>query len=201
MIIQCMEKISDTDFVAVRFGNVLGSNGSVIPLFERQIEAGGPVRVTHKDVTRFFMTIPEAAQLVIQAACYANGGEIFVLDMGSPVKIYDLAENLIRLSGYTPGVDIKIEIVGLRPGEKLYEELLMDQEGLEGTKHSKIFVGRPMTMEMPVLEDKLKLLKQAVDSKDNEKIRDIMEEVVPTYIRDNVKFNSAYQKSKETANI
>ncbi len=201
MIVQCMEKISETDFVAVRFGNVLGSNGSVIPLFERQIAEGGPVRVTHKDVTRFFMTIPEAAQLVIQAACYAKGGEIFVLDMGKPVKIYDLAENLIRLSGYTPNVDIKIEIIGLRPGEKLYEELLMDQEGLEGTKHSKIFVGRPMTIEMPILEEKLKLLKQAVDSQDNEKIRDIMEEVVPTYIRDNVKFNKEHLKSNETANV
>lgn len=201
MIIQCMEKVSETDFVAVRFGNVLGSNGSVIPLFERQISHGGPVRVTHRDVTRFFMTIPEAAQLVIQAACYANGGEIFVLDMGKPVKIYDLAENLIRLSGHTPGVDIKIEIIGLRPGEKLYEELLMDQEGLESTKHSKIFVGRPMTIEMAELEEKLKLLKEAVDSQDNEKIRDIMEEVVPTYIRDNVKFNKAHLKSKDTANV
>lgn len=201
MIIQCMEKVSETDFVAVRFGNVLGSNGSVIPLFERQISEGGPVKVTHRDVTRFFMTIPEAAQLVIQAACYAKGGEIFVLDMGKPVKIYDLAENLIRLSGYTPGVDIKIEIVGLRPGEKLYEELLMDQEGLESTKHNKIFVGRPMTIEMTELEEKLTLLKEAVDSQDNERIRDIMEEVVPTYIRDNVKFNKAYQKSKDTANV
>ncbi len=201
MIIQCMEKVSETDFVAVRFGNVLGSNGSVIPLFERQISHGGPVRVTHRDVTRFFMTIPEAAQLVIQAACYANGGEIFVLDMGKPVKIYDLAENLIRLSGHTPGVDIKIEIIGLRPGEKLYEELLMDQEGLESTKHNKIFVGRPMTIEMAELEEKLKFLKEAVDSQDNEKIRDIMEEVVPTYIRDNVKFNKAHLKSKDTANV
>lgn len=201
MIVQCMENISKTDFVAVRFGNVLGSNGSVIPLFERQIAQGGPVRVTHKDVTRFFMTIPEAAQLVIQAACYAKGGEIFVLDMGKPVKIYDLAENIIRLSGHTPNVDIKIEIVGLRPGEKLYEELLMDQEGLESTKHNKIFVGRPMTIEMSTLEEKLKLLKEAVDSQDNEKIRDIMEEVVPTYIRDNEKFNKAHLKSNEPANV
>jgi len=197
MIIQCMEKVSSTEFVAVRFGNVLGSNGSVVPLFERQIAKGGPVRVTHRDVTRFFMTIPEAAQLVIQAACYANGGEIFVLDMGKPVKIYDLAENLIRLSGHTPGVDIKIEIVGLRPGEKLYEELLMDQEGLESTKHSKIFVGRPLSIEMPVLQEKLNALSEAVDSQDNEKIRDIMEQVVPTYIRDNAKFNAAHQKLNE----
>ncbi len=201
MVIQCMEKVSRTDFVAVRFGNVLGSNGSVIPLFERQIAQGGPVRVTHKDVTRFFMTIPEAAQLVIQAACYAKGGEIFVLDMGQPVKIYDLAENLIRLSGHTPGVDIKIEIIGLRPGEKLYEELLMDQEGLEGTKHNKIFVGRPMTVEMNVLEKNLALLKKAVDSKDNDKIRSIMEEVVPTYIRDNESFNRRHQEKKEAVKI
>ena len=142
MIIQCFEKISDTDFVAVRFGNVLGSNGSVIPLFKRQIERGGPVTVTHKDVIRFFMTIPEAAQLVIQAACYANGGEIFILDMGKPVKIYNLAENIIKLSGYTPGVDIKIEVVGLRPGEKLYEELLMNSDSLKNTEHKKIFVAR-----------------------------------------------------------
>ncbi len=201
MIVQCMERISKTDFVAVRFGNVLGSNGSVIPLFKRQIAEGGPVKVTHRDVTRFFMTIPEAAQLVIQAACYAKGGEIFVLDMGKPVRIYDLAENIIRLSGYTPNVDIKIEIVGLRPGEKLYEELLMAEEGLEKTQHSKIFVGRPYVMEMDALEEKLVLLCSAVDSKDNEKIRDIMEEVVPTYIRDNEKFNSDYQNQRETAKI
>lgn len=201
MIVQYMEKISKTDFVAVRFGNVLGSNGSVIPLFERQISQGGPVRVTHKDVTRFFMTIPEAAQLVIQAACYAKGGEIFVLDMGKPVRIYDLAENLIRLSGYTPGVDIKIEIIGLRPGEKLYEELLMAEEGLESTAHSKIFVGKPCDIDMQTLEEKLSLLNIAVNSHDNEKIRDIMEEVVPTYIRDNEKFNSDYQNSRETANV
>lgn len=201
MIVQYMEKISKTDFVAVRFGNVLGSNGSVIPLFERQISQGGPVRVTHKDVTRFFMTIPEAAQLVIQAACYAKGGEIFVLDMGKPVRIYDLAENLIRLSGYTPGVDIKIEVIGLRPGEKLYEELLMAEEGLESTAHSKIFVGKPCDIDMQTLEEKLSLLDIAVNSHDNEKIRDIMEEVVPTYIRDNEKFNSDYQHSKETANV
>ncbi len=201
MIVQCMERISKTDFVAVRFGNVLGSNGSVIPLFKRQIAEGGPVKVTHRDVTRFFMTIPEAAQLVIQAACYAKGGEIFVLDMGKPVRIYDLAENIIRLSGYTPNVDIKIEIVGLRPGEKLYEELLMAEEGLEKTQHSKIFVGRPYVMEMDALEEKLVLLRSAVDSKDNEKIRDIMEEVVPTYIRDNEKFNSDYQNQRETAKI
>ena len=196
MIIQCMEKISTTDFVAVRFGNVLGSNGSVIPLFKRQIESGGPVRVTHKDVTRFFMTIPEAAQLVIQAACYAKGGEIFVLDMGSPVKIYDLAENLIRLSGFTPGVDIKIEITGLRPGEKLYEELLMDTEGLEKTGHNKIFVGRPASISPEELKVALGVLEDALKNGDDNAVRDAFEKTVPTYIRDNVAFNKAYEKVK-----
>ena len=196
MIIQCMERVSETDFVAVRFGNVLGSNGSVIPLFKRQIENGGPVRVTHKDVTRFFMTIPEAAQLVIQAACYAKGGEIFVLDMGSPVKIYDLAENLIRLSGHTPGVDIKIEITGLRPGEKLYEELLMDTEGLEKTGHNKIFVGRPASIAPQQLNEALGVLRDAIENGDDNSIRDAFEKTVPTYIRDNVAFNKEYEKIK-----
>jgi len=196
MIIQCMEQISSTDFVAVRFGNVLGSNGSVIPLFKKQIANGGPVKVTHRDVTRFFMTIPEAAQLVIQAACYANGGEIFVLDMGKPVKIYDLAENLIRLSGHTPGDDIKIEIVGLRPGEKLYEELLMDWEGLEKTANSKIFIGRPKSLTLNELDEKLNLLKEAVDAGDDNDLRSVLEQTVPTYIRDNEKFNRESQNAK-----
>ena len=143
MIIQAINKESNTDFVAVRFGNVLGSNGSVVPLFKKQIAKGGPVTLTHKEITRFFMTIPEAAQLVLQAGVYAKGGEIFVLDMGEPVKIYDLAENLIKLSGFEPNKDIKIEVTGLRPGEKLYEELLMDEEGLKNTAHEKIFIGKP----------------------------------------------------------
>ncbi len=189
MIIQCMEQTSQTDFVAVRFGNVLGSNGSVIPLFKKQIEKGGPVRVTHKEITRFFMTIPEAAQLVIQAACYAKGGEIFVLDMGKPVKIYDLAENLIRLSGHTPGEDIKIEIIGLRPGEKLYEELLMDCEGLEKTANSKIFVGHPLSLSVEELEVKLDMLRSVVETSNDEMLRNLLEQIVPTYIKDNEKFN------------
>lgn len=204
MIVQCMENISSTEFVAVRFGNVLGSNGSVIPLFKRQIENGGPVRVTHEDVIRYFMTIPEAAQLVIQAACYAKGGEIFVLDMGKPVRIYDLAENIIRLSGYTPHVDIKIEITGLRPGEKLYEELLMDSEGLEQTAHKKIFIGSPKSVTMDELKEGLNLLKDAIESDDDNKVRDVFEKVVPTYIRDNVTFNEnckkQYDKVKVTVN-
>ncbi len=183
MIVQCMQKISKTEFVAVRFGNVLGSNGSVIPLFKRQIENGGPVTVTHKDITRFFMTIPEAAQLVLQAASYAKGGEIFVLDMGEPVKIYDLARNLIRLSGYRPDIDIKIEFCGLRPGEKLYEELLMDEEGLTETSHNKIFIGKPIDIDMERLDLMLKKLEIVEISDDNEAIKDVVAEVVPTYVR------------------
>ena len=182
MIIQSFNTVSETDFVAVRFGNVLGSNGSVIPLFKRQIERGGPVTVTHKEVTRFFMTIPEAAQLVLQASAYAKGGEIFVLDMGQPVKIYDLAENLVRLSGYRPGVDIEIKVTGLRPGEKLYEELLMNEEGLGKTSHSKIFVGRPTFLNYEELMQKLDILSNALNTFDNSKIVDAIKETVPTYV-------------------
>ena len=183
LIVQAMQKISDTEFVAVRFGNVLGSNGSVIPLFKKQIERGGPVTVTHKDITRFFMTIPEAAQLVLQAASYAGGGEIFVLDMGKPVRIYDLAKNIIRLSGHTPGGDIKIEVTGLRPGEKLFEELLMNEEGLTKTRHEKIFVGVPSDITMQELKPSLDMLKEATDTNDIDKVKDIVEKVVPTYIK------------------
>ena len=183
MIVQAKNKVSKTEYVAVRFGNVLGSNGSVIPLFKKQIERGGPVTVTHKDITRFFMTIPEAVQLILQAVTYAKGGEIFVLDMGEPVKIYDLAVSLIKLLGYEPNVDIPIEITGLRPGEKLYEEILMSEDGLTSTKHDKIFISKPMHMEMTELEEKLNILKELEynEKYSNENIKNVMKEVVTTY--------------------
>lgn len=183
MIVQSMQTVSKTEFVAVRFGNVLNSNGSVVPLFKRQIKNGGPVTVTHPEITRFFMTIPEAAQLVLQAAAFAQGGEIFVLDMGEPVKIYDLAKNLIRLSGLRLGVDINIEITGLRPGEKLYEELLMNEEGLKKTSHDKIFIGTPFFNDINKLKENLALLKSAVASQNNEIVKNAIAQVVPTYIR------------------
>ena len=180
MIIQTMQNCGKTEFAAVRFGNVLGSHGSVIPRFKKQIAEGGPVTVTHPEITRFFMTIPEAAQLVLQAAAYARGGEIFVLDMGSPVKIYDLAQKMIRLSGLKPNEDIEIRFTGLRPGEKLYEELLMNEEGLKKTAHSKIFVGSPIDITLDVLNEKLQKLQNAVPQ-DEETIKRIISEVVPTY--------------------
>ena len=180
MVIQALDKESDTEFIAVRFGNVLGSNGSVIPLFKEQIEKGGPVTVTHEEVTRYFMTIPEAVQLVIQTGSMAKGGEIFVLDMGEPVKIVDLARNLIRLSGFEPDVDIEIKVVGLRPGEKLYEELLLDGEGLEDTCHEKIFVGKPMYTDFKFLQRELEILWETLDKEGGE-IKDYMEKIVPTY--------------------
>jgi len=180
MIIQTMATKSKTEFVAVRFGNVLGSNGSVVPRFKKQIAAGGPVTVTHPEITRFFMTIPEAARLVLQAAVYASGGEIFVLDMGQPVKIYDLAKKIIRLSGYAPEKDIKIEFTGLRPGEKLYEELLMDEEGLRKTAHSKIFIGQPINIDEKELDYKLNLLSEALE-KDDEAVKEALKIAVPTY--------------------
>ena len=191
MIIQTMNERSKTEFVAVRFGNVLGSNGSVIPLFKKQIEEGGPITVTHPEVTRFFMTIPEAVSLVIQAGAMAKGGEIFVLNMGESVKIVDLAKNLIHLSGFEPDVDIKIEFSGLRPGEKLYEELLMDEEGLKQTNHNKIFIGKPIDINIEKLEKDLKLLKLAVDNEEAEAIEYIMKSLVPTFIREDEKYNEA----------
>nr|WP_288248041.1 nucleoside-diphosphate sugar epimerase/dehydratase [uncultured Romboutsia sp.] len=191
MIIQTMNEKSKTEFVAVRFGNVLGSNGSVIPLFKKQIEEGGPITVTHPEVTRFFMTIPEAVSLVIQAGAMAKGGEIFVLNMGESVKIVDLAKNLISLSGFEPDVDIKIEFSGLRPGEKLYEELLMDEEGLKQTNHNKIFIGKPININIEKLEKDLKLLKLAVENEEAEAIEYIMKSLVPTFVREEEKLNEA----------
>ena len=182
IIIQTMDKVSKTEYVAVRFGNVLGSNGSVIPLFKKQIAHGGPVTVTHPDITRFFMTIPEAAQLVMQAGAIAKGGEIFVLDMGEPVKIADLARDLIILSGLQPDIDIKIQYSGLRPGEKLYEELLMDEIALTSTEHKKIFVEKPMDYDMSSLEESLSEF-EGIISKSDEEIFQLMERKVSTYKR------------------
>ena len=183
MIIQAFNQKSKTEFAAVRFGNVLGSNGSVLPLFKKQISAGGPVTVTHKEITRFFMTIPEAVSLVLQAMSYAKGGEIFVLDMGEPVKIYDLAVSLIKLSGLEPNVDIPIEITGLRPGEKLYEELLMSEEGLQTTAHNKIFIGKPSGITYEQMLKKLGKLEEIIQNENISvnKIKDTMKQVVPTY--------------------
>ncbi len=179
MIIQTYNNISETEFVAVRFGNVLGSNGSVIPLFLKQIENGGPVTLTHREITRFFMTIPEAVSLVLTAGMMAKGGEIFVLDMGEPVRIYDLAVNLIKMKGLIPDEDIKIEIVGLRPGEKLYEELLMDEEGLTDTENKLIHIGKPIKLDEKVFLDKLDRL--IAKAEDNLIERTDIKDIVPTY--------------------
>ena len=180
MVIQMMNHRSRTEFVAVRFGNVLGSNGSVIPLFKKQIEEGGPVTVTHPDIIRYFMTIPEAVSLVLQAGAQAKGGEIFVLDMGKPVKILDLALNLIRLSGYRPYEDIDIRFTGLRPGEKLYEELLMSEEGLQSTENELIHIGKPIEFDEERFCQQLKELDE-LSRQDSPKIKEKVMEIVPTY--------------------
>lgn len=180
MVIQMMNHTTETNFVAVRFGNVLGSNGSVIPLFKRQIAAGGPVTVTDPNIIRYFMTIPEAVSLVLQAGAYARGGEIFVLNMGEPVKILDLATNLIKLSGYKPGEDIEIKFTGLRPGEKMYEELLMNEEGLKETANKMIFIGKPIEFDEEEFRRQLDLLEQEAVNEDGDIRKEVMK-IVPTY--------------------
>lgn len=196
MIVQSLDKKSKTNFSAVRFGNVLGSSGSVVPLFKKQIQGGGPVTLTHKDVTRFFMTITEASQLVIQAGAFSKGGEIFILDMGEPVKIYDLAKDLIKLSGFEPDKDIKIEIIGLRPGEKLYEEVLTEEEGLNKTTHDKIFTGRSIFDNFDALKGRLESLNIILQKGNKEVIIEsvigTVKELVPTF------YNPVYEKTAES---
>lgn len=180
MVIQTYNQRSKTEYVAVRFGNVLGSNGSVVPLFKQQIREGGPVTVTHPDIIRYFMTIPEAVSLVLQAGAYAQGGEIFIMDMGEPVKILDLAENMIRLSGLVPGEDIEIKFTGLRPGEKLYEELLIDDDNKKETANKRIFIGQPIKIDEAEFDEKMKELEKATFSED-ENIRQVVKKLVPEY--------------------
>ena len=188
MVVQMMNRqCKDTDFVAVRFGNVLGSNGSVIPLFKKQIAEGGPVTVTDKNIIRYFMTIPEAVSLVLQAAHYAKGGEIFILDMGEPVRIDEMARNLIRLSGFTPDVDIKVEYTGLRPGEKLFEELLMAEEGMQETPNKLIHIGKPIEMDDVAFKKKLRQLDEAA-YQETDRMKKLVEEVVPTYHPEHIEY-------------
>lgn len=188
MIVQSFNKKSATEYVAVRFGNVLGSNGSVIPLFKEQIEKGGPVTVTHPDIIRYFMLIPEAVSLVLQAGAYAKGGEIFILDMGSPVKIRELAENLIRLSGHVPGEDIEIKYTGLRDGEKLYEELLISEEGIQKTENNLIYVARPMEFDSERLFEKIDYMRKIMETATGREIVDVIKELVPTFNPQNAAF-------------
>lgn len=210
MIVQSFNKKSNTEFVAVRFGNVLGSNGSVIPLFKEQIEKGGPVTVTHPDIIRYFMLIPEAVSLVLQAGAYAKGGEIFILDMGSPVKIRELAENLIRLSGHTPGKDIEIKYTGLRDGEKLYEELLISEEGIQKTENNLIYIARPMEFDSERLFDRIAYMREIMEGASGREIVDIVKELVPTFNPQNAAFKDAPEvkgeqeeqaDEKETVNV
>ena len=195
MIIQTYNRRSKTDFVAVRFGNVLGSHGSVIPLFKKQIERGGPVTVTHPDIVRYFMTIPEAVSLVLQAGAYAKGGEIFVLDMGEPVKILDLAKNLILLSGHKPDEDIHIVFTGLRPGEKLYEEMLMDEEGLQDTANKLIHIGKPIELDEEKFMQQLEDLKEYVVTEPDD-IREVVKKIVPTYYPETSDPNDAVRNNQ-----
>ena len=195
MIVQSFNKKSETEYVAVRFGNVLGSNGSVIPLFKEQIEKGGPVTVTHPDIIRYFMLIPEAVSLVLQAGAYANGGEIFILDMGSPVKIRELAENLIRLSGHVPGEDIEIKYTGLRDGEKLYEELLISEEGIQKTQNNLIYIARPMEFDSENLFRRIDYMRQIMEGATGREIVDIVKELVPTFNPQNVAFKDEVEEA------
>ena len=203
MIIQMFSRRSKTEYVAVRFGNVLGSNGSVIPLFKKQIAEGGPVTVTHPDIIRYFMTIPEAVSLVLQAGAYAKGGEIFVLDMGEPVRIADLAKNLIRLSGYTLGVDMQIEYTGLRPGEKLYEELLIEEEGLQKTENELIFIGQPLEFDETEFYKNLERLEEAI-TEERFDVKEIVSEIIPTYhIRkeDKERYTAIYDEFRKLGRV
>ncbi len=194
LIIQSINKRSKTEYVAVRFGNVLGSNGSVIPLFKRQIAEGGPLTVTHVDVIRYFMTIPEAANLVIQAGAMAKGGEIFVLDMGEPVKIIDLAKDLIKLSGLKPYIDIPIEVTGLRPGEKLYEELLMKEEDISSTTHQKIFIEKPSDIDYDSVFKGMDGLWEVMSGDNRKLIKQALAKMIPTYKIENNVVNGEFMQ-------